>query len=434
MVSNPEILVLKKIVPSKKDIERVERFKEKLLKATASTGMEAIVCGSLGKNTWLKGDHDIDLFVMFNKDVPREELEEKGLRIGRRIAKQMGAKPIIKYAEHPYVRFAKNSYDVDVVPSYRIKMGEHIKSAVDRSTLHVQFVNDNLKEKQQNEVRLLKQFMKGINVYGSDAKNLGFSGYVCELLVMEYSSFRGVLKAAVKWKAGQHIYGKGKKFKAPLVVIDPVDKNRNAAAVVSADNFFRFKKASKNYLKNPQADFFFSKEKNLTKTEEKQIAKRGTKLICIKFPKPDELDDIIVPQIRRLGGRLETLVSEFNLLRKLVHSDRYVYILLELEIAQLPDVEKMSGPPIYSRQSENFIKKYSKAFVFLERERWCAEKQRLHRTPEDKLKWFIKTAGRDEGVPSKLVKNFRKAKLVDWRQKELKSVLKRVYFENLVCL
>jgi len=42
----------------------------------------------------------------------------------------------------------------------------------------------------------LKQFMKGIGVYGSELRRRGFSGYLTELLVINYGSFLGVLKEA----------------------------------------------------------------------------------------------------------------------------------------------------------------------------------------------------------------------------------------------
>ena len=37
---------------------------------------------------------------------------------------------------------------------------------------------------------------------------------------------------------------------SPLIVIDPVDKERNAAAALSINKFSSFKRLAKNYLKN----------------------------------------------------------------------------------------------------------------------------------------------------------------------------------------
>jgi tRNA nucleotidyltransferase (CCA-adding enzyme) len=45
------------------------------------------------------------------------------------------------------------------------------------------------------EVRLLKKFMKGTGVYGAEIKIGGFSGYLCELLILKYRSFAQTIEA-----------------------------------------------------------------------------------------------------------------------------------------------------------------------------------------------------------------------------------------------
>ena len=101
----------------------------------------------------------------------------------------------------------------------------------------------------EDDVLLLKQFMKGIGVYGSELKVGGFSGYLAELLVLCYGSFAGVLQAAIRLEAGNvHRPGRasGKKtHDEPLVVVDPVDPNRNVAAALTLDKMFQFAAASR---------------------------------------------------------------------------------------------------------------------------------------------------------------------------------------------
>ena len=191
--------ILKKIKPEDEDEKSVKIFLRRLLQVSETiSGYECVVCGSIGKLTWHRGDHDIDLFIMF-PDVPRKELEQKGLEFGKKIITELGGKYIIKYAEHPYVHGKVGNYNVDIVPCYRIMKGQAIKSAVDRSPLHLQYILENLSAKQRDEARLLKQFCKGIGVYGSDARHRGFSGYICELLIVHYKDFHGVLKSARNW-------------------------------------------------------------------------------------------------------------------------------------------------------------------------------------------------------------------------------------------
>ena len=58
--------VLKTIKPTIGEHERVQAFVDELVRiARLVTGYECVVCGSIGKETWLHGDHDIDLFILF---------------------------------------------------------------------------------------------------------------------------------------------------------------------------------------------------------------------------------------------------------------------------------------------------------------------------------------------------------------------------------
>ena len=85
----------------------------------------------------------------------------------------------------------------------------------------------NLRPEQHDQVRLLKQFLKGIGVYGADAKVCGFSGYLAELLVLRYGDFDQAIVAGVSWTAGTVLSmaeEAGSGFRTPLVFIDPVDQ------------------------------------------------------------------------------------------------------------------------------------------------------------------------------------------------------------------
>ena len=79
MADQVEKSVVRRIKPSHKDYDRVNNFVRKLVHtAEAVTNLECIPCGSIGKGTWLVGDHDIDLFVIFPTDTKRNELEKQG--------------------------------------------------------------------------------------------------------------------------------------------------------------------------------------------------------------------------------------------------------------------------------------------------------------------------------------------------------------------
>lgn len=439
--------VLEKIKPSREEEEKLNKFLKKLTETARDISKsDIVIVGSIGKFTWLSGDHDIDLFIFFQKSVSRSELEKKGLEYGKRIASSLNGKWIIKYAEHPYVQIFLDNYAIDIVPCYRIEKNEKIISAVDRSPLHLSHVLNQLPQEKRDDVRLLKQFMKGISVYSSDTKNLGFSGYVCEVLILKYKSFENVLKAAAKWKAGELIDNEKRKIDTrkkfpdqPLIVIDPVDGNRNAAAIISPENFIKFVNASQKFLKSPDKRYFFPlPEKPLSKNEITNLKKRGTKFIALIFRKPDIIDDILYPQARRALKRLTNLLthSEFYVLRSYEFIGKEIIFVFELETWELPEIQKMQGPPIFSKNSTDFLKKYSSCRPYLAGNIWYADRPREYKTALDLLNRFIKKDLKklgDDGIPEKIVTDFSKAKIENAlklinKNKEFSAFLRKKYF------
>ncbi len=453
--------ILAKIKPSKREEERVKKFVSDLIRvAKTVSGCDCVIVGSIGKQTWLAGDHDIDLFMMFPPSVPREELESKGLEFGQRITKEMKGRWRIKYAEHPYTHAVIRGYDVDVVPCYRIAKGEKIISAVDRSPLHLEYVLENITPAMQDQVRLLKQFCKGIGIYGSDAKNLGFSGYICELLVMRYNSFENVISAAAKWEipvmvdieAQREQYHKDKFRDQPLIVIDPIDPSRNAAAIVSAQNLLKFMAAAKRFHTKLSQEFFFPKPKPpLASREIGAMQKRETKFFAIVMPKPDVIDDVLYPQLRKAMHRIESHLkyNEFLTLRGCEFVGKSCVLVFELENWSLPEIKKMVGPPIFShRHSQEFLNKYGKLTPpkgfgpYIEDNRWIADKTREFTSAADLLAALLKMK-EDEmqsfGIPKYIAQVMKKAKLLEdkkffafvKKERALSAVLREEYFKKM---
>src|SRR5437867_241845 len=194
--------VLARIRPTPDEEARIEKLVREILDRLRSTlrskGWEAkpFLAGSVAKGTHLTGT-EIDVFVAFPPDLPRADLEDRGLALGTILEKGTH-----RYAEHPYTRGWYGGFEVEIVPCYRITDATQRMSAVDRTPLHVDYVLGRVKEGQTDEIRLLKAWAEGIGVYGAEAKILGFSGYLCELLVLKYGTFRGVLEASLSWRPG----------------------------------------------------------------------------------------------------------------------------------------------------------------------------------------------------------------------------------------
>ncbi len=442
--------ILKKITPTKEESRKANDFTHKVLDITQDLGHEAVVVGSIGKHTWLKGDHDIDIFVLFPKETSREDLEKTGLKLGEDVCKKLRSKPIIKYAEHPYTQTIISGYKIDVVPCYKIEKGDKIISAVDRSPLHLTYVMENLKPAQRDDVRLLKQFLKGIGVYGSDVKNLGFSGYICELLIIIYGSFESVLKDAAQWGIPQILNmdeHMAKQLPGYLYISDPVDMKRNAAAAVGSENLVKFISMSREFMEKPDKKYFFRKINPLSKSELKKLVNRDTKYTALMAKRPDVIDDTLFPQLRKSSARLATLLKheDFHVLNSVEYcDDKIVFILLEFENQKLPAIRHMIGPPINSKHhSGQFLAKYKDAESgpFIIDDKWVAEIKRKYRIPESLLKDFLQQNNLEEkGIPAKIVEAISSAKILSdkevWRvvkkNRNLSGSIRKRYFEKII--
>lgn len=309
--------------------------------------LKAMLVGSAARSTWLSGDHDLDIFL----GVPPEDDLGAALELARLVAPDHEE----KYAEHAYVHARMDGFEVDLVPCYLVEDASHLKSAVDRTPFHTKYVGSRITGR-EDDVLLLKQFMKGVNVYGSELKVGGFSGYLAELLVLCYGSFAAVLQAASAWRPGQRLdlegHGIGRHDDEPLIMVDPVDPGRNVAAALTLDKMLQFASVARSFLAEPKLDFFFPPSQAPLSDEEliALINARGTMPILLEFAAPDVVEDVLYPQLRKAEGSIKALLerSGFSLLRSDVstYRDRAV-MLFEMQVWQLSKACPRIGPPIW---------------------------------------------------------------------------------------
>jgi tRNA nucleotidyltransferase (CCA-adding enzyme) len=460
--------ILREIKPTEEQREKLERLSKKALeiseKEAKKVNAEAMIAGSLTRDTWLPDKNEFDIFLIFPKTLPIEKLEKLGLKLGKKIIKKLRGIWRIEYAQHPYIRGMIRNTQIDIVPCYKMEPGEKIKSAVDRTPFHVKYIEKHLSKELSDEVRLLKQFCSGNKIYGADARTEGFSGYVCELLVIKYGSFIDVLKNVVEWYPGiiidiENYYKKEdyprlkKKFKGQvLILIDPTDKTRNAAAAVSAESFFKFKKIAKEFLKKPSKHLFFERKVEPITEHELILTqiKRKTELLLVTFRPPKVVPDILWPQLRRFAERLESILkeNEFVVLRKDVYTNEkdLAVVLLEMQVSKLPFVDKRIGPLVFDLDdSERFIKKYKDHSVtgpFIEKNFWCVEVKRKFVTAREKLEDSLKEklkVLKEKGIPNyiaeQIAKNFEiineNEKMIELIKKDKDfGIFLRKYFEK----
>ncbi|RDI71408.1 CCA tRNA nucleotidyltransferase [Halopelagius longus] len=344
---------------------------------------DAIRVGSTARGTWLSGDRDIDLFVRFPEGLDRESLESYGLEIGRAVLPD-GQE---EYAEHPYVTGEFRGFDVDLVPCYDVEDGSSLRSAVDRTPHHNAYLRERIDDELAADVRVFKRFLKGIGAYGSDLRTRGFSGYLTELLVLEYGGFEELLRAAADWHPpvvfDPEDHGE-RSFDHPLVVVDPTDPARNVAAVCSAENVARLQHYARAFLAGPDESFFFSPAPDPLSPDEvrSHVERRGTTPVAVVFDAPDIVADQLYPQLRKSlsGVRSELDRRGFGPLRATTFAEDRAVLFVELAHATLPTISRHEGPPVHVRNhAEGFYDAYADSGdygPFLDGDRYVVERDR----------------------------------------------------------
>ncbi|NYZ73511.1 CCA tRNA nucleotidyltransferase, partial [Candidatus Micrarchaeota archaeon] len=371
------------IKPSPEEASREERFASLLvfhIQRNVPRGCHTVLTGSIAKRTFLRDKKDVDIFVLFDRSVPREKLEPAIILIMK--SAFPGVSYQLSYAEHPYARFHFQGRRIDLVPAYKIADASERLSAVDRSVLHTGFVLNNLKPGQGDDVLLLKQFLISNGMYGAEIKTAGFSGYLCELLIIRHGSFADVVKSAARWRtpiffqpanpgtktkkqptknkktpksarsgatnANELVGGASgcARFGSLFVVVDPTDANRNVAAAVSEENLRKFVSLCKSFVAKPSKQFFFRKPE--TFEEKAAKAGKGKKLFMLSMPRPEIVDDILWGQLYKMTGQLERHLKDLDFNPKGILTDdtrHLVRLAIILGKDRLPPTMLVEGPP-----------------------------------------------------------------------------------------
>ncbi|MEM1849985.1 MAG: CCA tRNA nucleotidyltransferase [Desulfurococcaceae archaeon] len=324
-----ELRVLSRIRPAREEYELIwstcRRVVNVLNAALKKHGIdvEVTIQGSVAHDTWLSGDRDVDVFVLFPEEWSREDIERKGFPLLLEATRELGQHEL-RYAEHPYIHVVVENIEIDVVPGLRLQDPTLAKTAVDRTPFHTKYLNSVLTDELRDHIRLLKKFMKAIGVYGAEVKTRGFSGYATELLVVAHGGFREVLEAASRWKPPVFIntletafsddFIRALRSKYPdscIYMPDPVDPLRNVTASVSLRSLATLIIASKCYLKSPHMVFF--EEPSELDVDELLKALKNRCVLFLTYNLEEKLPpDIIWGEVQRVSSRLVKLLEVFG--------------------------------------------------------------------------------------------------------------------------
>jgi len=367
-----EATVLARLAPTPEFLERVARVRSDLLdrvrEAAAARGsplVRAVIAGSAARGTFLADRLDVDLFLLFPPELSRDRLREEGLALGRAVLSE----PETRYAEHPYLRGLFGGFRVDAVPGYAVPDPSRPLSPVDRTPYHQTYLEARETPEIVEQVRLTKQFLRTLGVYGSEARTEGFSGYLAELLVLRTGSLRRLLTAARTWRLPVKLAEPGHEPPrlppdVALVLADPVDPNRNVASALSRRNLALFVLAAGAYLDRPTEAWFEPRPRRPIDRAAAllRVHERGTHVTVVTLPRPDLVDDTLYPQVRKAERAIAEEIgrSDFSVVGSASAVDpASVLIAVELAHARRPVVRAQDGPPAGLDRVGHFLGKWT---------------------------------------------------------------------------
>ena len=307
--------------------------------------------GSVAKNTFLRSSHDVDVFVRFAHSYEDEDLSDL-------LENALSTyKPRRVHGSRDYFLFDYRGYTFEVVPVLAITSAQQARNVTDASPLHVMY----FKKRGvglEDEVRLAKQFAKAAGVYGAESYLRGFSGHVLDLLIIHHQSCYELVKAAARWQAPvvidleEHhqnplvVIDSSKH--GPLLLVDPIQPQRNAAAALSQEQFAAFRVRCQEFLEAPSVEFFKIPEFSVEQVQKRVHNKPS--LVLLLTPPSDDKTDVAGSRVRKFFERLrdEFIRAGFTLEEADWHfeEDEPSTAWFVFAEEELPAVEEREGPPI----------------------------------------------------------------------------------------
>lgn len=408
--------VLENIKPSKADEKIVGEIINWVLGKINSRlkNAKAVLGGSGAKGTWLRDAFDVDIFVMFNYKDYKKKTDDISNILEQTLKKVFPRKVKRLHGSRDYFQIVNDGLTFEIVPILNIRNSKQAENITDVSPLHCKWVRKH--KKYSDEIRLTKQFCKANNIYGAESYIMGFSGYICEILTVYYKSFMNLLKNASKWKPKVVIdiekYHKNpldelnqSKLVSPIVIIDPVQDDRNAAAVVSYEKLNLFISKAKEFLKKPSKKFFENKKMDETDLLKKH---KGSNMFTLEIKAKRGKEDVVGCKILKTFNYVkEKLIeNDFEVKNSFWDFDRAATAKLYFvtKKKKLSDMVEKTGPSIrLKKHSVAFKKKHKKTFV--KKGKLYALDKRKYKVPETLVKDLLKDKYIIEKVKSVKFKN-----------------------------
>jgi tRNA nucleotidyltransferase (CCA-adding enzyme) len=149
------------------------------------------------------------------------------------------------------------------------------------------------------------------------------------------------------------------KLISPLIVVDPVQKSRNASAALSVEKFEAFKKTSKEFVKRPSERFF--EEQDLAKLTEK----KNSIFLSVKIVPLEGKIDVVGSKLLKAYEFIlkEFEKKDFKIIRSSWEMKKDAYFYFSLDKKPLSGTVEIEGPPLSMEEHvKNFRKLHKKTF------------------------------------------------------------------------
>lgn len=359
--------ILKEITPTAKEKQELKKKVQEITKSIHIPHTKITLGGSSAKGTWLRNNHDIDIYVQFDKKV------YEGINIAEILKDHVQA--TVLHGSRDYLQIKKENYTIEIIPILHIKKVEEAKNITDISPFHAKWVNKHKKYKK--DIMLAKAFAKANNVYGAESFIKGFSGYAMEVLTIHYKGFKNLLKNVSQWKSTtvidterhhtKKVILNEAKMLSPLILVDPVQASRNVTAVLSQEKYDLFKKTARAYLKKPSKEFFIKKE-----LSQEELKKKGA--ILLEIIPLEGKRDIIGAKLLKVFEHLKEQLNEHEF--KITEANwswkegenALFYFLIKKE--KLSQEVRHYGPPLTEKERlQHFTEKWKQYIIKKEKGR-----------------------------------------------------------------
>lgn len=372
------------------------------LKQKEKINIVVVFGGSIAKGTNIKSDFDCDIFMKFPIEMKDKDISS----IAEKILKSFS--PERMHGSRDYFKFVKNKIKYEIVPVLNINTTDELINTTDASPLHAEWVRDEIKKKPglADDIRLTKQFCKSQGVYGAESYIRGFSGHVVDILTIYYGGFIPLLEASQKWQVQNKVvldfynFHKGKalnvlnysKLDSPLIVIDPIEKQRNASASLSIEKLKIFIESAKNFLNHPDKSYFQKKEVTISELKKKVDKTDKNKiLVLLSSESLEGKEDIIGTKLLKAYEYIinQAKANDFPIIESGWTWDKKKKAIFWIISENIESEKIWPGPPINVKNAVLAFKKKHKD-TFEAKGRIFANVIRKYTNPEEFIKKIIK--------------------------------------------